>query len=201
MNRREVKHIDNVITETSIGTSATMIGSLNLIAQGVGPTNRIGRKCLLHSMHWKLMVQLDSVEGDLSIVSDDSGTLLRIIIYIDKQCNGSAATATDILESDTWSAFRNLENTGRFHMLHDQTYALNFSAIGGGTSTFEIFCGTNRFVRISKALRGLPIEFSSTTGAITEIKSNNIGMLIIAEYNTTPVNARVIGQCRVRFTG
>lgn len=43
----------------------------------------------------------------------------------------------------------------------------------------------------------VPLEFSSTTGAITEIRSNNIGVLLISAEGTAKFDSSI----RIRFTG
>ena len=45
----------------------------------------------------------------------------------------------------------------------------------------------------------LPVEYSSTTGAITEIKSNNI-FLLASTANQTDDEITVTATCRLRFT-
>lgn len=124
-----------------------------------------------------------------------TGSLFRLIMFVDKQANGATATVTDILESANIMSFRNLANSGRFIILMDRTMDMNCNAGGGNGSTTE-YGTVETYMSFNKSCN-IPIEFSSTTGAITEIRSNNIGILSIASANNT---ATLDSKIRIRFS-
>ncbi len=150
-------------------------GSVNLIAQGVTESQRVGRKCTIKSINWRYQIELSASSGTTFQESDT----MRIIMYLDKQCNGATATITGILESANYQSFNNLANKNRFRTLYDQTHTLNTQG-GAGNGTANDF-GPQKVTGSFFKQCDIPIEFDSTTGAITEIRSNNLGVLVIAE--------------------
>ncbi len=186
--KAETKFFDVTTTYAAVASTGEITDSVCKIPQGVTEKTRVGRKCTIVSIDWRNTVDL-AATTDLT-----DATLLRIIVYVDKQCNGATAVTLDILETDAINSHYNLSNKNRFRFLTDKTINLNFTAAGGnGTANDAV--KHIRQMRFRKRC-SIPIEFSSTTGAITEIKSNNIGLLLIAsENNTCGAN----GILRLRF--
>ncbi len=171
----ELKFHDLDIDDASVAQNGTIIqSSCCLIAQGVTESTRVGRRATIRSINWRFSFTLTSTT-DLTACQD----VVRLILYVDKQCNGATAAITDILESDNYQSFNNLANKSRFRTLMDRTYDLSPTAAGGdGTSndTAEVTIHDSYYKTCA-----LPIEWDSTTGAITEIRSNNIGVLIVSK--------------------
>lgn len=118
---------------------------------------------------------------------------MRVIVFLDRQANGTAATVTDILETAQYNSFNNLANSSRFRIMYDKRHDMNY--FNTQTSGGQDIDGTNIsgsfFANVN-----LPIEFSSTTGVIGEIRSNNIGLLLISDSQQGYLEGRV----RVRFS-
>lgn len=185
----ELKYWDGSWSQANVASTGQIIkASLNLIPQGTGPSARIGRKVVIKKI--QLFVQNDLITGTKP---NDS---IRIILYQDKQCNGATATVTDILDGAFFKAWRNLENSGRFRLLWDRTIDLQPGAavINATTDVVQIF-GTSLTEKYFVDCN-IPIEFDSTTGAITEIKSNNIGLLLITIDDQVQAN----GFWRIRYS-
>lgn len=185
----ELKFHDVDLNDAAISQAGTITNSINLIAQGVTESERIGRKCTLKKIGWKFDIQL------LAATTPTANEVVRVIMYVDKQTNGAAATALNLLQTDDFQSFNNLENKGRFRTLMDRTYAFNPSISGDGTtidtSTLTICDSFYKNVN-------LPIEFSGATGAITEVRSNNVGVLILSKVGGVSVFSSKI---RLRFEG
>ncbi len=183
-------HRGNVAADTA---GAILQTSLCLIPQGVTESNRVGRKCTIKAIQIKGNIQLNNF-SDVTA----GGQRLRIMVYLDKQCNGATALVDDILEDVATSgldSFRNLSNVGRFDILYDKTIVVKPAAgMGNGTAndTVETFYQWNLYKKCS-----IPIEFSSTTGALTELRSNNIGVLTVVEAAAPAVGVGF--NCRLRF--
>lgn len=187
----EQKFFDTTFAEATVASAGAITNpSLNLIPQGVTESTRVGRKCVIKKIHFK---------GELKMPSSATSTLtadrLRVIVFIDKQANGAAATVASILETASIDSFRNLAESGRFLILHDKTSDLNSGSGAGNTAAGVLWGETKRTWRLNKTCN-LPIEFSSTTGVITEIRSNNIGVLAISEAGLATLQY----TCRVRFS-
>ncbi len=166
--------------------------SLLLIAAGSGESQRIGRKIVVK----KVSIKLEWMENAQS-ASGLAHELGRFILYVDKQANGATAGVADILDTPALGvmAFRDLENVNRFKILADKTYDVSArSSLGNGTT--NIYTGGYVYDEIHINLN-LPIEYSDPVGVITEIKSNNLGILLISHGATCACRYRV----RVRFEG
>lgn len=165
--------------------------SCNTIVQGTTEKQRIGRKLIVKSIGWRMRMVAKS-QSSAASTSD----VMRVILYLDRQANGAAATVTGILESANFQSFNNLANKQRFRTLMDREYALNNLA-GGGDGTTEDY---GEAVTIDSFFKkcNIAIEYddSSTDGAITSVRSNNIGVLII----TQDAKSSFTSKMRLRFS-
>ncbi len=155
----------------------------NQIAEGNGESERIGRKLNIRSIQWTYTVELQDQGNSANPSGNET---LRVVLYLDKQTNGATATVTGIMESDDYQSFRNLSNASRFQILHDKSYDLGFhSAAGDGTAAND-WGGESKTVKFYRRCN-IPIEYdnSATTGAITSIRSNNLGVLLFARRGVT----------------
>lgn len=185
----EKKFWDVTKANATPATTGTILNaSLNLIPQNTTESGRIGRKVLLKNIYIHGMVILPTTNDENS-----TSDILRLIFYIDKQANGATATVADILTSTDFRSFRNLSNTERFVILKDKFYDIN--AMSQASVTAQTTGDYAYHIKMYKKL-DLPVEFSGTTGAITEIKSNNIGVLAISEGGVCQVGY----MARIRYT-
>jgi len=194
VTRPEKKFLDNDLIDAIISSaSAGVIASLNVLPQGIGAQERIGRKVTITKLKIRYRLFLNTQQNATTLASDDT---VRVIIYIDKQANGATALGSDILRDNTdYHSYRLLSNVGRFVILQDRTDTLHFSSTGYDTvSTQFNQAGGNLYFKFNKTMN-LPIEFSGVTGAITEIQSNNIGMLLISSNGLAGMN----GKSRIRY--
>ncbi len=119
---------------------------------------------------------------------------IRVILYWDKQANGATATVTGILESDDFQSFNNLANKNRFVILMDRMHAITAS-VGAGNGTANDAGGNQENYSFYKSCE-IPIEYDAGTGAITEQRSNNIGVLLVGKQGF----AGFFSKMRLRFT-
>ncbi len=186
----EMKFHDLAVDDTAIATGGTIASlSLNLIAQGTTESERIGRKCTIRSVNIRFEVRLPTQTAGAS-----ASDVARIIVYQDKQANGATAAVLDILKTADYQSFNQLSNKSRFRTLMDRTYDVN-SLAGGGDGTTEDYGQTIISDTLFKKVN-IPIEFNGATGAITEVKSNNIGILTISRTG----NAAFASNVRLRFS-
>ncbi len=176
----ELKFHDLTVDDAIVATAGEITPSLNLIGQGITESLRVGRKCTIKSIWWR--VQFDLPKFD-AIAAPNAGDTVRAIIYLDKQCNGATATVTDILNTADWRSFRNLSNQGRFTILMDKLHTVNYMQMASDGAGLVSGGATVRDYTYYKKCN-TPIEFDDTTGAITEIRSNNYGLLVIGSTNT-----------------
>ncbi len=174
-NGGELKFHDVDLDDAVVANGGTITPSINLIAQGVTESTRIGRKCTLKNIGWHYVYSMPEITAAGSPPPFDN---LRIILYIDKQANGATATVLNILETADFQSFNNLSNSGRFRTLMDKTFTLNYRAGAGITASSDYPSVTFKGSFYKRC--NIPLEFDNTTGAITEIRSNNIGVLLIS---------------------
>lgn len=180
----EKKYQDVDIDAVAAGAAGTFLntGSFCLIGQGTTKNTRIGNKINICNWNMHGVVYLPS---SATIVADT----MRIIVGIDKQANGATAAVTDVLEVAEYDSFRAMDSVDRFKVLKDKWITLNPQVSGAATGSI------NRHFKINIKNLNLPVHYSSTTGAITELRSNNLFVLLIAQVG----NATMDMQSRVKF--
>lgn len=197
MGFRELKWHDFEFLHNIISIAGEVEESVNKVQQGTGQSQRVGNRMLVKSVSAKFRVQriLDRNLLDTGMAPAS----LRIIVYIDKQCNGATATVSDLLEDTTHpvQSYYEMDHVKRFRILLDKVIPLNHTNLVWDANTSKVIRpGEEKWCYLNKRL-ALPIVFSSTTGAITEIQSNNIGFMTVCNENDQIV--RVEGTFRLRF--
>lgn len=157
------------------------------IVQGIDSHQRIGRKITVRSL---------LINGTCTLQPGVTATEFTdnayIYVVLDRQCNGAYAAATDIWSNVVPAAsLRNLDNNKRFKILKVVKFNLNAQVGVIGTAAAYAKRDFDMYIKLN-----MPIIYSSTTGAIGEIKQNNIMVFIGA--NTADVT--FAGAMRVRYT-
>ncbi len=189
---QEHKFHDLMVIDDTISSTGAVINSMNLIAQGVTESTRIGRKCTIRNIAWRFTVDIPEQDA---VATPASGDVVRVILFLDKQANGAAIVPSDFLEIAHYQSFKNLANTSRFKTLMDRSYVLNYNSLASDNAA--VVSQSNHFIEDTffKKCR-IPIEFSATAGAITEIRSNNIGVLLVSKAGSGGITSRM----RLRFS-
>ncbi len=183
---KELKFFDSDLNNASIGVPGDVDSTINGIVQGVAENQRIGRIAYIKKIAWRY--QLTAAGAGFS----GEGFTVRLILYQDTQTNGVAAAVSDVLEVTNYQSFNNLSNKNRFKILMDRTHTLD-PVPGGGTVAVT---GNNRLNGAFYKNCHIPIEFSGSTGSLSEMRSNNIGVIMIG--NTA--GAELDSKFRIRFT-
>ncbi len=189
-------------------TGSVSTGSFLGILQGTQEDRRVGRKCVITDLHWKgrLRVPQYVTDSDLSNM-DQLWDNIRLVLYIDKQTNGTAATASVLFQAATEDilSFRNIENSARFTIIHDKTYHIKNEPRYAEDSSVNVFSWIAGPIvkNFNIHWKGfLPIEYNSTAGSIAEIRSNNIGAIAISENPALGTNnPEIVSRVRLRFYG
>jgi len=164
-------------------------GQLTLIPQGVTQSTRIGSKCDITNLYFRGGITWNTVTATNSRV--------RLMIVMDTQCNGAAATWSDVLVNDTnIYSFNNLTNSQRFRILKDW---IIMQPLGMYDSTGTVKIAPQTYLEFYKKFKEpVPVVYNSTTGAITEIRSNNF--FLLAASDVSDDGNSFLGSCRLRFT-
>jgi len=186
----ELKFFDTTVDQGTVSSVGVVVNSLNLIPQNTTQTGRIGRKCTIKSIQWNYQVSLGRVDDAMNPAPGDT---LRMILYQDKQCNGATIVGTDLLLSSIHS-FKNLTNSNRFIVLCDKLVNVNYTAVASDTVGFMTQPRVTKMAKWYKRVN-IPLEFSGIAGAIIEIRSNNLGVLLITTNGLCNIDSIV----RLRF--
>lgn len=187
---QETKFLDVTVSDAIVATGGLIIGTVNVIPQGTTESQRIGRKVVISKILFKYSFDLPS-----SATMTETSDIFRVILYVDKQCNGAAPAITDILVTANVRSFRALDNSDRFQILMDRTEAIN-ATVGSGDGAANDSGITTRFRKFYKTC-SIPIEYDSTSGVIAEIKSNNVGLCVLSEAGFVGF----FGRIRLRYKG
>lgn len=196
-SRGELKFLDTVKANAASATTGTLLDdSINHVAQDASENGRIGRKIVVSSIHF-----LGNVAFGSTTVIGDMDQYLRIIVYLDRQANGAAATLADIVSTAGTvdvDSFRNLAQVGRFQILYDRRKRVSVDAIGQTAAGTFISAPQSYPWGFNKRVN-IPIEFDSSAagGEMTTITSNNIGVMTICQ--AAAVAPTVGYTARIRF--
>lgn len=188
MSQSELKFFDTATSFTLDATGEVLAtGQLNLIPQGVTESTRVGRKCVLKSIQGRWDILYVPSSGATATTS------YAIYLVLDKQANGAAAAMTDVFTgTSATQALHNLSNSQRFVVLKKWVQTMT-SPAGVSTAYNNVLQHIDWYTKCN-----IPLEFSGTTGAITELRSNNV--FLLAGANNTDDAITVSGNVRVRFS-
>jgi len=165
--------------------------SLNQIPQGTSANQREGRRCTIKKIQVKALVTCPE-----TTVAADTAFNYRLMLVLDKQANGAIPNTQDLFQLNTAgvNALYNLDNSQRFTIIADKTYSIESSGAVGATSA-----------RATKTIQwnikaNIPLEFSGTTGAVSEIRSNNL-LLVNCCDALNAVALQRFTSTRVMFVG
>ncbi len=186
---RKFHDVDLALTPV---TALLAINNTGVIVQGNSESERIGRKITLRSINIRGALKLNAATTAASSANE-----FRIMIVQDTQTNGAIFAATQLLETDTIESFRNLANSSRFKVLKTKEISLN--AGGAAPSGAALVFGEAHRRFTMNIPCAIPIEYdnSSTDGAITSVRSNNIYFCIQAE---TATGTTLSGTLRLRYS-
>lgn len=185
----ERKFFDTTLSFTIDATGEVpATGQLTLIPQGDTESTRDGRKATIKSVQ---------IRGNFEFVpaaAATADTVAFLYLIQDSQCNGAAAAATDVFTSATFhSNFINLNNSGRFRIL--KKWVVPMMPGAGATTAYNNVIKQIEFFKSCN----IPVDWSAATGAITEIKSNNL--FLMAGSSGSDDTITFSGNCRLRFVG
>jgi len=187
---RELKFFDTALSfafdTTAESAVSGVTGRLDLIPQNVTESGRVGRKCVIKSIQ---------IRGRMAFTPGGSANAAtETIMYLiqDKQANGAQAAFTDIFTNAVvHTGMFNLANSQRFKILKKWVQCHNSQA--GVTTAFNSVVDAIEYFKLCN----IPLEFSGTTGAITELRSNHLFLA----YGSSDSDDLVTfdGTCRLKF--
>ncbi len=161
------------------------------IQQGSGESQRIGSQIKITNVNWRWNLTNHIIPT--SAVSED----VRLMIILDKQCNGASAATALIWSDDDYQGYNNIDNKRRFRTLYDSgTISLKKTG-GAGDGTTNIFTSDVKNGAVYLKNLDIMIDFDASAAAITDLTSNN---LIFAVASHTGGHAALDSLVRFRYT-
>lgn len=189
------KYIDvNAATFFNAAAGGTLT-TINLTTQGTGNSGRVGRVAVIKSVQGRFAISSTNGAAGLS-----PAPMIRVIAVYDKETNGVAPTAAQILQADVITSAMDLENAQRYIILADSGI-LN-STQQGGALAFNAPVGSQVYDFYKKC--NLALEWN--TGNVGTIADINYGAIYILTYCSgingaaQPAIYGQAGYTRVRFT-
>lgn len=193
----EYKNLDSaanvVVNAAGSITSQTLVA----IPEGTGESERVGRQVQCTSLNIRGYIKIETFNYV------PASFFLRFIVYVDKQANGAAATPAELIDTNPAGFYinnlRNLEQTDRFIILKDKLIRTDPTS---GLYNTNLFTNvpTEQFVpfKCNLSLNDMPIQYSGTAGGLSDIRSNNIGIMCISS-DPASNGLRVRYTARVRY--
>lgn len=155
----------------NVSFDSPIITSLNLIAQGDNVSDRIGNSVRLLSVRTQFMLNWDSTSAGNQPV--------RVLLVLDKQCNGALPTLADLFEdatvTDSLISPFDMDEKFRFQILKDSIFTLHPDR---QAITVKWRLKMNHIIR-----------YGDTAGTIATVSSKNLILVMfsaIAEASNPP---------------
>lgn len=179
----EVKFIDIAAAAQANGT----VYFKSSIAAGTGEQQRVGNKVTIVKINARCL---------MSSVAPAAAPYLAVtyrwLIFVDKSPNGVAPLVTDLLETNTFESYLNMENMERFQILHDRFYDMN--ANDAATPSGE----TQQMATFNKKVNIL-CHFSGTAGNIASARTGQIFSLMM-NSNAPAAGSKFESNFRIKYT-
>lgn len=163
----------------SINSPAPVL--LNGVAPGTSAVTRVGRRINMKSLLFKYQIQLAS--------TTIGGSPIRVLVVMDSQTNGAAATAAGVLLTDEITSPMQLSNSRRFKVLIDEV----IPCIGTAGPQAAMF---TRYVKLNSNT-----EFNDgTAGTVADIQTGSIYAFVWQNGALATTVCAATMYSRIRFS-
>lgn len=182
----EWKFVDTSLALSNVSTTPT-VTLLNGLISGSTATTRVGRKVAFRTFELKGYTQANAAA---------LANVVRYAIVLDKQPNGALPAFTDIYDTVTPIALRNISNKERFQVLWDSKLV---NIVGGFVTGDFTECTQHVHEHFLKHLVNTQYN-AGVVGDITDITTNSLLFVAIGDQATGTTAASFTGRLRLRFT-
>lgn len=205
----ELKWTDSNVAPVGLPLGlATAFQTLNLVNQGTGPNERIGRTIVVKHIEVKINMQglWQIAATQVAFLSNIS---YRVDLFLDKQANGALPAAADIYDTLIGAVapenrFPNLLNSDRFVLMKRWEGDINPPSFTITQATNSAQVATGRDLKLSKKCN-IRVELSpQPVGATTiaNVRSNNLFLVYsqsLGQPGSTGVNIVSTADTRILF--
>jgi len=174
----EKKYFD-VTNNADQTTTAGEVIALGALAEGTADNNRLGNELTWKSVGYHFQCT--------QAVGVSTGGLCRVILFVDRQANGSAPSVTTVLQAADFRSFVNIDYQKRFQILDDTVVSVGANA-GIATAAIVAPVWISRWKKLDMAA----MFGTTSTSALT----NALFMLVISDVATIDFSF----VSRARFT-
>jgi hypothetical protein len=183
---RELGYVDVTTAGYAMDTTGS-VTQLNVVAQGAGVTQRVGKKIVLKGLQ---------ARGNMSNNSAATVNDVAFMIVYDKRPTGALPAVTDILTAASAFAMNNDANSGRFKILKRVDDVL----VGNASAAASYLDGMYKPCDFYLDLKNLQTTFKAAgTGAIGDVEE---GALYLVTVGSTAAGTGAAGlqiAFRLRF--
>ena len=183
---KETGYVDLANTSYALDTTGT-VTLLNVVAQGAGVTQRVGKKIVLKSLQCR---------GNLQNGSTAAANDVAFMIVYDKRPTGALPTITDILALATPTAMNNDANAGRFSILKRVDEILVGNIAAAANYTEAAVKGSDWYLNLKNRQT---VYKAAATGAIGDIEEGALYLVTIGGAAAGTAAASLFGSFRMRF--
>lgn len=179
-NRIESKYNEALINATAVdntGAYTVLFNGLSISASSIG---RIGQQICNKNLCWRAQIQ--------RATTTPLDTSLRIIIFYDKQTNGSLPVWTTLMDITSIVSLYSMDNKDRFVVLSDKQYSVN------SNQTQIMDKGFINLKRVSTRYD------TGNTGAVADIITGGIFALAISNTSVVASQPLLTFSWRLKFT-
>lgn len=179
--------------------TGSYLNCINMIAQGTGASQRIGRRITIKSIR---------IRGTVSILAqnDEDDALyppdqpVAVSLVLDRQCNGALPATTDVFTAATSNALPKIENDMRFKILWDKFTCLNFNAVAPTNDVMSRYgCpSVGRTIEMYKKCN-INVEYGGTGSTISDIVTNSLLLFLRNGTTSTLAEPYFSGYMRIRY--
>lgn len=170
---------DTTVAATTVAAAGTVLSpSLCLMQVGTAENSRVGNRVKITSIH---------VRGEITLPPSAVAAVteqVRIMVVLDRQSNGAAPTIVQILASADFRSFNNMDNKGRFQTLAEEVVQMNYQTGVNATPAWAAF---GAVLNMNKKGLGIGIQYGASTGAVTDLRTNNIAIVAISSAGAATV--------------
>jgi hypothetical protein len=195
----------NELTTTGWAGSEIDPATLNCLfapSEGNGIENRVGNKVLVDKIALQGTMYLNRAENQTAA---HGAVVIRILLYIDQQTNGTQAQAEDVLASggavgQSIHEFQNTANFGRFRVLKDKKITMSVPSTSWDGTNIESNGNARNWKMVVKFSEPLAVRFNNTNGGtVADIIDNSFHIIAAADDITTTTVSSIDYKSRVYF--
>ncbi len=192
----ELKFKDTTIALTTIANTGTILSpSINLVKQGNGESEMVGRKFVIKSIMARITVRFPA-DTDAALGNVLGGDPYRVCLVLDKQANGAAGTIAQVFEDTDIESMNDLEFSQRFVIIKEWKGTFNVDVAFDNNTNLYFHGHQQRCFKWYKKCN-IPIEMGPNAGArvIADVRSNNLIVMGFTSGGKTQMSYRF----RIRY--